>query len=332
MLRRAAFSPNIKERADCSAALFDADRRAAGAGRAHPRPPRVDAGVGAGPPSTPSATPWSRATRSCSTTPSTAAPTSTTSPSSPPASSTAACWAGPPTGPTTPTSAAWRRARSPPRPPRSTRRACASRPSCSPPTSRTCCCANSRTPDERRGDLDAQRGANVVGRRAAGRRSPAAPLDEVTDYGERRMRAALADIPDGTWSFEDVLDSCRPDARPAAPGQGRRDPHHRGRHGHVRLHRHRPPAARQRQRGRGGHRQRGVVRPAVRHRPDHPGQRRRPAPGHRDRPGRHAGGGHSPRRRSAPATSRSASGWPTSAWAPSPPPSPAAWARPTRGR
>ena len=48
VLRRAAFSPNIKERADCSAALFTADGRAAGAGRAHPGPPGVDAGVGGG--------------------------------------------------------------------------------------------------------------------------------------------------------------------------------------------------------------------------------------------------------------------------------------------
>jgi N-methylhydantoinase B/oxoprolinase/acetone carboxylase alpha subunit len=70
-------------------------------------------------------------------------------------------------------------------------------------------CANSRTPDERRGDLDAQRGANVVGveRLAA---FADAPLGEVTDYGERRMRAALSDAPDGTWTFEDQLDSCGP--------------------------------------------------------------------------------------------------------------------------
>ena len=49
VLRRAAFSPNIKERADCSAALFTADGRAAGPGRAHPRAPGLDAGVGDGP-------------------------------------------------------------------------------------------------------------------------------------------------------------------------------------------------------------------------------------------------------------------------------------------
>ncbi len=69
--------------------------------------------------------------------------------------------------------------------------------------------ANSRTPEERRGDLDAQVGANVVG--AAGLAALAdAPLDEVLTYGERRMRAALSGMPDGTWRFDDVLDSFGP--------------------------------------------------------------------------------------------------------------------------
>jgi N-methylhydantoinase B/oxoprolinase/acetone carboxylase alpha subunit len=69
--------------------------------------------------------------------------------------------------------------------------------------------ANSRTPTERQGDLDAQVGANVVGveRLAA---FGAEPLEEVGAYGERRMRAALAELPDGTWRHEDVLDSCGP--------------------------------------------------------------------------------------------------------------------------
>ncbi|MGH8973652.1 MAG: hydantoinase B/oxoprolinase family protein [Acidimicrobiia bacterium] len=69
--------------------------------------------------------------------------------------------------------------------------------------------ANSRTPAERAGDLDAQRGANQIGveRLAA---LAGAPLDEVVDYGERRMRAALAELPDGTWTVEDVLDSTGP--------------------------------------------------------------------------------------------------------------------------
>ena len=69
--------------------------------------------------------------------------------------------------------------------------------------------ANSRTPAERAGDLDAQRGANQIGveRLAA---LAGAPLDEVVAYGERRMRAALGDLPDGTWAVEDVLDSAGP--------------------------------------------------------------------------------------------------------------------------
>jgi len=69
--------------------------------------------------------------------------------------------------------------------------------------------ANSRTPDERRGDLDAQVGANRVGAARLAELA-AAPLHEVGDYAERRMRAALADLPDGTWRFEDVLDSAGP--------------------------------------------------------------------------------------------------------------------------
>jgi len=69
--------------------------------------------------------------------------------------------------------------------------------------------ANSRTPDERSGDLDAQVGANAVGvERLAGFVDE--PLGEVLDYGERRMRAVLADLPDGTWRFTDVIDSFGP--------------------------------------------------------------------------------------------------------------------------
>ena len=73
--------------------------------------------------------------------------------------------------------------------------------------------ANSRTPDERRGDLDAQLGANAVGVSrlcslfVGGDRA----FDEVLDYGERRMRAAVGALPDGTYSFADVLDSPRAD-------------------------------------------------------------------------------------------------------------------------
>ena len=79
--------------------------------------------------------------------------------------------------------------------------------------------AASRTPEEREGDLAAQVGANRVGvERMAALVRAGAPLREIVDYGERRMRAALAELPDGSWSFEDVLDSTgpRPDQqRPA---------------------------------------------------------------------------------------------------------------------
>ena len=67
----------------------------------------------------------------------------------------------------------------------------------------------SRTPDERRGDLDAQSGANAVGVERLATLADAA-FGEVLDYGERRTRAALRDAPNGSWSFDDVIDSCGP--------------------------------------------------------------------------------------------------------------------------
>ncbi len=72
--------------------------------------------------------------------------------------------------------------------------------------------ANSRAPVERRGDLEAQAGANRVGvGRLAALAARRADFAEVVDYGERRMRAALEALPDGTWTAEDVLDSTGPD-------------------------------------------------------------------------------------------------------------------------
>ncbi len=81
--------------------------------------------------------------------------------------------------------------------------------------------AASRTPDERRGDLDAQRGANHLG--VARFREILTGLDdrvafaEILDYGERRMRAALADLPNGRWTFGDVLDSAGPRPEQQSP-------------------------------------------------------------------------------------------------------------------
>ena len=86
--------------------------------------------------------------------------------------------------------------------------------------------ASSRTPSERAGDLDAQVGANRLGvARFGALFGPDGPggglsevdLAEVVAYGERRMRAALALLPDGEWRFEDVLDSFGPAPHQQAP-------------------------------------------------------------------------------------------------------------------
>jgi N-methylhydantoinase B len=73
--------------------------------------------------------------------------------------------------------------------------------------------AATRTPDERRGDLSAQLGANEVGARrlaevarALGPRRFAEVTTAVLDHGERRMRAALAALPAGTYRFTDHLE------------------------------------------------------------------------------------------------------------------------------
>ncbi len=73
--------------------------------------------------------------------------------------------------------------------------------------------ANSRTPGERRGDLRAQFAANHVGARRLGElagRLGAARLHEamaaVCDYSDRRVRAAVAEIPDGCYRNSDVLE------------------------------------------------------------------------------------------------------------------------------
>lgn len=73
--------------------------------------------------------------------------------------------------------------------------------------------ANIRTPDIGRGDVDAQFAANHVGAmrvtemaRRFGGDMVLAAMEEVLAYSERRMRAALGEIPDGTWTGEAFLD------------------------------------------------------------------------------------------------------------------------------
>src|SRR5439155_5718328 len=74
--------------------------------------------------------------------------------------------------------------------------------------------ANSRAPAERWGDLLAQAGANATGAarlRALARRIGAGALSEameaLIEYSERAVRAGIAALPDGEWTFEDFLDS-----------------------------------------------------------------------------------------------------------------------------
>jgi N-methylhydantoinase B len=73
--------------------------------------------------------------------------------------------------------------------------------------------AASRVPDDRVGDLAAQEAANAAGVRALEALVARCGLDEVRawnsalqDYAERRMRAVLAALPEGTATFTDFLD------------------------------------------------------------------------------------------------------------------------------
>ncbi|MGB7859627.1 MAG: hydantoinase B/oxoprolinase family protein [Acidimicrobiia bacterium] len=71
----------------------------------------------------------------------------------------------------------------------------------------------SRTPWERRGDLDAQMGANAVAVRRLidliereGLKKFESVTEALLGYGERRMVAALTDLPDGRYAFEDFME------------------------------------------------------------------------------------------------------------------------------
>ncbi|MFD1514010.1 hydantoinase B/oxoprolinase family protein [Halomarina rubra] len=73
--------------------------------------------------------------------------------------------------------------------------------------------ANVRDPDERRADLRAQVAANERGaerlRELADERGPdglVEAFDAVVDYSRERTRSALADLPDGTFEARDVLE------------------------------------------------------------------------------------------------------------------------------
>jgi len=72
---------------------------------------------------------------------------------------------------------------------------------------------NVRTPDQRRGDLRAQQAANLAGIRRVtdlleehGLGTLRTAFDEIKNYSERRMRNEIESLPDGTSSFRDVFD------------------------------------------------------------------------------------------------------------------------------
>jgi N-methylhydantoinase B len=72
---------------------------------------------------------------------------------------------------------------------------------------------NVRTPDERRGDLRAQQAANRTAverfRDLADRHgldTLRAAMDRIKDYSEARIRDEITDLPDGTYRFEEYLD------------------------------------------------------------------------------------------------------------------------------
>jgi len=73
--------------------------------------------------------------------------------------------------------------------------------------------ANIRTPDIGRGDIDAQFAANFLGAQRVislaeryGTEELLAAMDEVLNYSERRMRAAIAALPDGRWEGSALTD------------------------------------------------------------------------------------------------------------------------------
>ena len=81
--------------------------------------------------------------------------------------------------------------------------------------------ANTRTPEKVLGDLRAQRSALRVGEQRLvelveryGREMVFAAMDEILGRTEATMRAAIAGIPDGVYTFEDALDDSGPGTDP----------------------------------------------------------------------------------------------------------------------
>ncbi|WP_137176493.1 hydantoinase B/oxoprolinase family protein [Roseomonas sp. AR75] len=73
---------------------------------------------------------------------------------------------------------------------------------------------NSRTPGEREGDLKAQIATNATGVRRMqellarfGREATLAAFDAILAHGEARARAAIAALPRGSWTNEEIIDN-----------------------------------------------------------------------------------------------------------------------------
>ena len=195
--------------------------------------------------------------------------------------------------------------------PRSTRRGCACRRCASTTTSRAILLANSRTPVERAGDLDAQVGANVVGVAGLAALADAplargARLRRAPDAGRARRAARRRAGASTTCSTRSGR------VRSAAAHAGGRRPDDRRRA--------RSPSTSPAPTPSAGGNVNAVeavtvsavaFRPALGDRSDHPGQRRRAAPGDRGRARRApswrprpAGGGRRRQRRGQPAGGR----------------------------
>ena len=114
--------------------------------------------------------------------------------------------------------------------------------------------ANVRTPEERRGDLNAQLAALRIGEqrlvelaRRYGADLVTAGFEAILDYAERRMRRRLAEFPPGTYRAEDFLDD---DGRSDEPVRVNARDHRVAREAGARFHRLVAAAARQHQRRR----------------------------------------------------------------------------------
>ena len=216
VLIRGSYSSNIKERRDCSTALFDAE------GRMVAQAEHIPVHLGAMPEAVAAImAPRPRAGRRLRH----QRPLLRRHPPAghnarlPCRRTTVRSSATPSRGPTTPTSAGCAPAPCRPTRARSSRRASSSRP-CG-----WCAAgeyvddvldlllANVRTPDIRRGDLRAQIAANNIAEERVGelierrgKETVLAAFEEVVSYAERRTREAIRELPDGEHEAEDFME------------------------------------------------------------------------------------------------------------------------------